>query len=61
MGSCYSNQGGINGQNAQYGGQSGFNNPFGPALGIAVGVCCSSKFFVYKTNTTFFHQFNSTE
>lgn len=44
LGSCYSNQGGINAQNNQYGGQSAFGPPFGPGLGIAVGVCCSSKY-----------------
>lgn len=45
LGSCYSNQGGINAQNYQYGGQSGYGPFFGgPGLGIAVGVCCSSKY-----------------
>lgn len=43
LGSCYSNQGGINAQSNQFGGHSGFGPPFGPGLGIAVGVCCSSK------------------
>lgn len=44
LGSCYANQGGINGQNGLYGGQSSFYNPsYGPGLGIAVGVCCSSE------------------
>lgn len=51
LGSCYSNQGGINGQGVQYGGQSGYGPPFGPGLGVAVGVCCSSKFYPRKQNS----------
>lgn len=44
LGSCYTNQGGINGQNYQFGGQSGYGPFFGgPGIGVAVGVCCSSK------------------
>lgn len=45
LGSCYSNQGGINGQNYNYGGQSNYGPLFGgPGLGVAVGVCCSSEY-----------------
>lgn len=44
LGSCYSNQGGINSQNYQYGGQSSFGPSFGPGLGVAVGICCSSRY-----------------